>query len=159
MKVVVLRVGHGRASSPTGSWADAACADYHRRLARGLVLSEQLLEPAPFHGDVEAVRSAEATRILATLREGDRLVAVDERGQSPTTEAFAGWIHEASSGSARRLVFALGGPYGHGAAVRTAAWRVLSLSSLVLNHEIARVVLFEQLYRAGTLLWGGAYHH
>lgn len=154
MKVVVLAVGHGRTP-----WADAACAAYGRRLARALPLEELRLEPTPFRGDIEAVRAAEARRILETLREGDRLVAVDERGEAPSTEAFARWIGEAAAGSARRLVFALGGPYGHGPAVRASAWRVLSLSSLVLNHEIARVVLIEQLYRAGTLLWGGAYHH
>ena len=154
MKVVVLRLGHGRTP-----WADAACADYLQRLPRALPVEEQRLEPSPFRGDIEAVRMAEAGRILAVLREGDRLIAVDERGERPTTEAFAGWIGEAAQGSVRRLVFALGGPYGHGPAVRTMAWRVLALSSLVTNHEIARVMLVEQLYRASTLLWGGAYHH
>jgi 23S rRNA (pseudouridine1915-N3)-methyltransferase len=57
------------------------------------------------------------------------------------------------------VVFALGGPYGHGAALRQAAWRTVRLSDLVLNHEVARVVLYEQLYRAMMQLAGAPYHH
>lgn len=153
MKVLLLRVGRGRTA-----WADDAVQDFARRLGR-LGFEEQRLEPEPFRGDVEAVRDAEAARLLATLGSGDRLIALDERGELPTSEAFAGWIDEASRASTRRLVFALGGPYGHGALVRQRAWRVLALSKMVLNHELARAVLVEQLYRASTLLWGGSYHH
>ena len=65
----------------------------------------------------------------------------------------------AASASTRRLVFAIGGPYGHGAEVRARAHKVVALSGMVLNHELARVVLVEQLYRVSTLLWGGSYHH
>jgi len=57
------------------------------------------------------------------------------------------------------VVFAMGGPYGHDPSVRAAAWRTVRLSDLVLNHEVARVVLYEQLYRALTLLEGAPYHH
>jgi 23S rRNA (pseudouridine1915-N3)-methyltransferase len=56
-------------------------------------------------------------------------------------------------------VFAIGGPYGHGKELRSVAWKQLALSGMVLNHELARVVLVEQVYRVSTLLWGGAYHH
>ena len=65
----------------------------------------------------------------------------------------------------RRGVLAAGGMMAGGwtivgaGAVRAQAWKVLALSRMVLNHELARVALVEQLYRASTLLWGGAYHH
>ena len=154
MKATLLRVGKGRSR-----WADTAADDYRGRLVRPLTLDEVLLRPEPFRGDVEAVRAAEAGRILAALGDGDRLVALDERGAQITTEELAAWIDEAARQSTRRVVFAIGGPYGHGEAVRKAAWRTLALSRMVLNHEIARIVLTEQLYRASTLLWGGAYHH
>lgn len=154
MKVTLHRVGKGRTP-----WADAAVEDYRRRLARSLDFSEQLDRPEPFKGDVERVKTAEGARLLAGLREGDRLIPLDERGEQVTTELFSTWIDEAARGSARRMVFAIGGPYGHPPEVRRAAWKVLGLSRMVLNHELARVLLVEQLYRAGTLLWGGAYHH
>ena len=57
------------------------------------------------------------------------------------------------------LLFAIGGPHGHAPAVRQQAHKTLALSKMVLNHELARILLVEQLYRASTLLWGGAYHH
>ena len=153
MKAVLLRVGKGRCP-----WADAAAVEYGRRLRR-LELTEQLLDPTPFRGDVEAVRAEEATRILAALRPGDRLFCLDERGVALRTEDLASRIDAAARDAQRRVVFAIGGPYGHDPAVRAQAWKVLALSRMVLNHELARVALVEQLYRASTLLWGGAYHH
>ncbi len=153
MKALLLRVGKGRAP-----WADAAAHEYSRRLRR-LELTEQLLDPAPFRGDVEAVRADEARRILAALRPGDRLFCLDERGAALRTEDLATRVDAAARDGQRRVVFAIGGPYGHGPAVRDAAHTVLALSAMVLNHELARVVLVEQLYRVETLLWGGSYHH
>ncbi|MEL6346446.1 MAG: 23S rRNA (pseudouridine(1915)-N(3))-methyltransferase RlmH [Myxococcota bacterium] len=153
MKALLLRVGKGR-----NRWADAGFQDYADRL-RTLRLEERRLPPARVQGDVDAVRKEEGDRIRGALRPGDLLVVLDERGVLPTTEAFAGWVQDAQRQSTRRLVFAIGGPYGHDPALRKDAWRVLALSRMVLNHELARVMLAEQLYRVNTLLWGGAYHH
>lgn len=154
MKALLLRVGKGREP-----WADAAAQEYGKRLPRQLELDEKLLKPALFRGDVEQVRRDEGQRVRAELSATDRLICLDERGELPTTEDFAGWIDEAARLGTRRVVFAIGGPYGHDPSVRAQAWRVLALSRMVLNHELARVVLVEQLYRASTVLWGGAYHH
>lgn len=153
MRVLVARVGKGR-----NRWADEAAADYARRI-RQLRVEEQLLKPAAFRGDVEAVRSEEGARLLAQVGAGERLVALDERGELPTSEAFASWIEGAAQEGCPGLVFAIGGPYGHAAVVRDRAWKVLALGRWVTNHELARVVLVEQLYRASTLIWGGSYHH
>lgn len=153
MRVLLLRVGKGR-----NRWADAGFQDYAGRL-RNFRLEERLLPPARFQGDVDAVRREEGARLRRALRDGDRLIVLDERGDLPTTEAFSTWVVDAQRQSARRLVFAIGGPYGHDPTLRAEAWRVLALSRMVLNHELARVVLVEQLYRVSTLLWGGAYHH
>ena len=155
MKAVLLRVGRGKVR-----WADQAVAEYVKRLRVGkLPLEEVLLPTTRFRGDVDAVREDEAARILARVGPRDRLIAVDERGQTPSTEELAGWIDASTRVGAPRLFFAIGGPYGHGKAVRDAAWRVLALSSMVTNHELARVFLAEQLYRASTVIWGGKYHH
>lgn len=153
MQVVLARVGRGR-----NSWADAACRDYLRRL-RHLRVEERLVKPAPFRGDEAAVRAEEGARLLAGLAPGDRLVALDERGELPTSEEFAGWIDSTLREGGRRMVFVIGGPYGLDPSVRRAAWKVLAVGRWVTNHEVARIVLAEQLYRAHTLLWGGSYHH
>ena len=153
MRVLVARVGKGR-----NRWADEAAADYLRRI-RQLRVEEALLKPAVFRGEVEAVQAEEGERLRAAVRDGERLVVLDERGELPTSEAFAGWLDQAARDGSSGLVFAIGGPYGHAPATRSAAWKVLALGRWVTNHELARIVLIEQLYRASTLLWGGSYHH
>ncbi len=118
---------------------------------------EEELKPEPFKGDVEGVRAAEAARLLARVGPRDALVTLDERGERLDTAAFASMVE--AGRRERSVVFAIGGPYGHGEAARARAWRVVRLSELVLNHELARVVLVEQLYRALTILEGVPYHH
>lgn len=153
MKLRLVGIGKGGPA-----WADAAVADYATRLRRFGGLEELELKPEPFRGDVEAVRAAEAERLLARIGPRDRLVALDERGEDLDTEAFARLV-ETGLGAEGALWFALGGPYGHGPEVRRRAWRTVRLSSLVLNHQLARVVVVEQIYRAFTLLRGMPYHH
>jgi len=154
VKVALLWVGRGK-----DKWSETACGHYVDRLPRHLSFSDKCLRPANFTGDIGAVQDKEAQRILSEIKGGDRLVALDERGTSLTSEGFAELINAAAKQGTKRLVFALGGPYGHGAEVRTQAWKTIRLSDMVLNHAIARVVLTEQLYRASTILWGGSYHH
>lgn len=154
MRLRVLRVGKG--GTP---WADAAVDDYGKRLRRYARCEEKLLKPEPFKGDVDAVRAAEGERILREVGPRDRLVCLDERGEAPDTDAFTALLDQFANSGSNELLFAIGGPYGHDPAVRDKAWKVIRLSSLVLNHELARVVLFEQLYRAMTLRAGAPYHH
>jgi 23S rRNA (pseudouridine1915-N3)-methyltransferase len=154
VKLLLARVGKGRTR-----WADLATEDYSRRLPRHLGYAEELLRPETFRGDENAVRTAEGDRIRSVIRGGDRLVLLEERGKLATTQELAGWLDEAAHLGTRRVVFAIGGPYGHDPTLRREAWKQLALSGMVLNHELARVVLVEQIYRVSTLLWGGAYHH
>lgn len=153
MKLGLITVGKG---SP--SWADDAVADYGRRIRRFGGLQETTLKPEPFKGDVDAVRHAEGKRILGAIKPRDRLVALDERGERLSTEAFAAMLRQ-GMGAEGRCIFALGGPYGHSPAVRDAAWKSVRLSDLVLNHQVARVLFYEQVYRAFTLMNGVPYHH
>lgn len=148
----VLTVGRSRCA-----WADEAVADYTRRLRRHGGVEEEAVRAEPFRGDVDAVRDAEAQRLLARVGPRDALVVLDERGETLDTDGFARLVDETRRRGA--AVFALGGAYGHAEATRRAAHRVVRLSDLVLNHEVARVVLYEQLYRAMTLLAGAPYHH
>jgi 23S rRNA (pseudouridine1915-N3)-methyltransferase len=148
----LVRVGRAKAS-----WADPPVEDWGRRMRRWGGFAEEEVRPEPFRGDVGSVRDAEAARILEKVGERARLVTLDERGERLDTEAFASLVGGLRQQGA--VVFALGGPYGHGERARTEAARVVRLSDLVLNHELARAVLVEQLYRALTLLEGVPYHH
>lgn len=154
MKLTLLWVGRGK-----DKWSSVATQHYVDRLPRHLSFSDKRINPVDFTGDVQAVRRKEADRIIGQLKAGDALIALDERGDGLSSEAFAGLIDAAAKKGTKRLVFAIGGPYGHGPQVREKAWKTIKLSDMVLNHAIARVVLTEQLYRASTILWGGSYHH
>lgn len=133
--------------------------EYLARVRHVLPAEEWVLKPATFRGSVEAVRKDEGARLLERLKAGDVFYVLDERGQALGTEAWRDLVQGAMNGGARRVVFALGGPYGHGDEVRQRAARMLSLSPLVLNHQVARVVVAEQLYRVVSLMRGEPYHH
>ena len=154
MKLVLLTVGRG--GFP---WAQTAVDEYAKRLRRWGGLSQEHVKVQKFRGDIDAVREAESARILDTLSPRDQLVAMDERGDDLTTEDFVALMRAARSSGGRNLVFAIGGAYGHAPELRQRADRVVRLSSAVMNHDIARVVLAEQLYRAMTLIEGIPYHH
>ena len=109
--------------------------------------------------NVEDRRKQESSQIRNFVKDSDILIVVDERGQQPTTEIFTEWIQDSLNQGTSRLIFAIGGPFGHHNSLRQQSDKVLCLSSMVLNHELARVVLYEQLYRSYSLMTGGKYHH
>jgi 23S rRNA (pseudouridine1915-N3)-methyltransferase len=100
----------------------------------------------------------EADSILGRIQPADYLVALDERGTNPDSVVLAREL-EKLFGSGRRVVFAVGGPFGLSERVRARADRVLSLSKLTFTHEMARLILLEQLYRAVTIMKHKTYHY
>ena len=102
--------------------------------------------------------SEEASTVLAGLSPDDVLVALDERGQTVSSEAFAQSVGAKRDGGTRSIVFAIGGPDGHGDEVRERATELIALGRMTWPHQIARVLLLEQLYRATTILSGHPYH-
>lgn len=154
MKLRVLVVGRGG-----NAWADEAVHDYAKRTRRWGGIEEIAVRAEPFHGQADAVRRAEAERVLKQVGDRDRLVVLDERGDDVDTAAWTGIVEQARNDGVARLTYAIGGAYGHDPAVRARAHRVVRLSSLVLNHEVARVVLYEQLYRALAAVAGVPYAH
>jgi len=100
----------------------------------------------------------EAERLLGRLQPGDFVVALDRGGKQLSSENFAAFLDEAG-GSGRRLVFVIGGAAGLDAAVLKRADKKISLSEMTFTHEMARVFLLEQIYRAETILAGKKYHY
>lgn len=140
---------------PKVRWAQAAVDDYSKRIRRLGGVCEHGVRAERFTGQVEPVRDAEGARILAAA--SGSLICLDERGDALDSEGFAALLDRTRQlGS---VSFAIGGAYGHAPAVRDAAHATVRLSSMVLNHELARVVLYEQLYRGLTILEGIPYHH
>jgi 23S rRNA (pseudouridine1915-N3)-methyltransferase len=105
---------------------------------------------------VAVVRDKEAERLAA--RVGDAtLVACDERGVGMNSQKFATFLRDARE-RARDLAFVIGGAYGLPDSFRERAQTRLALAPWTLPHELARLVLAEQLYRAGTIVRGEPYH-
>jgi 23S rRNA (pseudouridine1915-N3)-methyltransferase len=142
---------------PRNTALAAAVADYERRATRywPLEVVEVREEPAR-RAAPDVVRSREGARLLERLADV-RLVVCDQHGDRRTSEEFARWLQSVRE-AGRDVAFVIGGAFGLAETVTGAAWRRLSLAPWTLPHELARLVLAEQLYRAGTIVRGEPYH-
>ncbi len=136
----------------------AAIAEYEKRAARYWPLVVKEIREAGGRSVAPAVtRRLEGERLLGACLPRGELVACDERGTSMTSADFAGWLGKLrDAGGALTVV--IGGAFGLDDAVRAKATRILAIAPWTLPHEMARLVLTEQLYRAGTILRGEPYH-
>lgn len=152
MRIRVLAVGRDR----SGLYRPAL-EEYARRLEHYARFEVVEVPEARRHAGTPRARDEEGEALLARLRDGERVVALDERGKEPSSQELAlrlgGWL-----AGGRDLAFVVGGADGLSEAVRARADESLSLSRLTLAHRLARLVLLEQLYRAFTILRGEPYH-
>lgn len=100
----------------------------------------------------------EARHILEAIPAESRLILLDERGKTPTSEDFAHYLRGAREQGAAQMTLVIGGPDGLAEDLRKRADLVMSFGKLTLPHQIVRALLFEQLYRAATILTGHPYH-
>ena len=152
MNVEIVRVAKGRVK-----WSDEGSQEYLKRIHLWKV-SETTIKPI-HRGEVSERRLSESDDVRKRLKPTDRVIVLDERGEQVSSEVFASWMQTSMDDGVKRVVFVIGGPFGHDPSLRKDAWKTLGFSPLVLNHELVRVVLSEQLYRASTILQGGSYHH
>jgi 23S rRNA (pseudouridine1915-N3)-methyltransferase len=103
-------------------------------------------------------RREEAQRLQAQLAAGSSLILLDERGKNLSSEEFAQKIASMRDEGRRSLVIAIGGADGHEASLRDEAAMVLSFGAMTWPHQLVRIMLAEQLYRAATILSGHPYH-
>ena len=105
----------------------------------------------------EQSKAAEAGPILEQMDKGTQ-IALSDRGRPMDSEAFAEFIEKLTATSPPPLSIVIGGPYGLDQTVLDRADHVVSLSPLTFSHQIVRLVLLEQLYRAFSILAGTDYH-
>ena len=153
MKIDIIRVAKGNVG-----WANEASQLYLKRIQHHWSTKEITLKLSG-KSDVAHRKRQESEQIISRLNPQDRLILLDERGKNISTETFARWIETSMNEGTKKIVFAIGGPFGHDSSLRQRAWKTLAFSPMVLNHELARVVLAEQLYRVSTIIYGGRYHH
>jgi 23S rRNA (pseudouridine1915-N3)-methyltransferase len=105
------------------------------------------------------LKKKEGEIILNWLKPDDYLVALDEHGKQFSSEGLAEFIQERGSASTKNIVFIIGGAFGLDATVIQKAKLKWSLSQLTFPHQLVRLILAEQLYRACTILKNEKYHH
>lgn len=155
MKTLLLQVG-----KTTDQRIASLVDDYAGRIAHYLPLEVVTIPELRSTRSMseEQQKAAEGSLILRQLQPSDTLVLLDEHGREPRSVELARWLEQKQQ-TARRLVFAIGGPYGFAPKVYQRAQEQLSLSRLTFSHQMVRLVFMEQLYRACTIIKGEPYHH
>jgi len=153
VKVLVIAVG-----KPRNAALAAAIEAYESRAARYWPLTrlEVREEPAK-SASVDLVRQREGERLRGKIPPGAMLVCCDPGGRRMDSAAFATWL-QGQRERGRDVAFVLGGAYGLAAELLKVASLRLELAPWTLPHEMARLVLAEQLYRAGTIVRREPYH-
>lgn len=138
------------------NWVSDGISRYEKRLRKPFDVTWQLLPHSAREG--EAARTEESDRILAKIAAEHFVVLLDERGKNLSSLEISEVISSALDRSLPISVI-IGGAYGVDERVRSRANLVWSLSRLVFPHQLVRLVLAEQLYRAQEIAGGRPYHH
>ena len=104
-------------------------------------------------------KKQEADLILTKLKVGDKLVLLDEKGKAYRSVAFAKYLQQQMNSGIKRLVFVVGGPYGFDTSVYERSQGKIALSKMTFSHQMIRLFMVEQVYRAMTILKNEPYHH
>ena len=153
MRLLLISVGKVRTKEMS-----TLVGEYEKRAGRYWPLEVvEVREESARSRTAAEVRRKEGERLLEVAG-GALVVACDERGTMYRSEEFAEWLRDERERAARDVAFVIGGAYGLSDEVLARAERCMALARWTLPHELARLVLVEQLYRAGTILRGEPYH-
>lgn len=148
----------GKSNEP---YVKAGIEDFTRRISKYYKVEWTIL-PLPKNAGMMSeieLKKKEGEIILAGLRKEDYLVALDENGKQLSSIGLADFIQKRANESCKNLVFVIGGAYGLDREVLNRANFKWSLSLLVFPHQLVRLILAEQVYRACTILRNEKYHH
>ncbi len=153
MKIVLATIGKQQDPSTR-----EAVADFTTRITRYFPCEWKLLPPSRFT-EPDAIRKAESQALLDWLQKDDYLVLLDERGKNISSPELAILLQQRANESRKQMVFLIGGAYGVDNHLRQRADFTWSLSRLVFPHQVVRLILAEQVYRACSILRNEKYHH
>ncbi|NLW63102.1 MAG: 23S rRNA (pseudouridine(1915)-N(3))-methyltransferase RlmH [Syntrophomonadaceae bacterium] len=158
MRLLVISVGKVRES-----YLNAGIKDFLTRLRPYVSVEyieglEQKTQPRSSPAQITSALEKEGQRILSCIREGDYVVALDSRGESMTSEVLAHRIGELMNQGKSRVVFVVGGSHGLAPDILKRAQAVLSFSLLTFPHQLAVLMLLEQIYRSFKIIRGEPYH-
>ena len=135
-------------------------AEYRKRLAHYCAIEiEELREVKSGRRSADELKKLEGDELLRHLDDRDFVVLLDERGSQHTSMGLSRFLQTRMNAATPRSVFVIGGAFGVSEAVTHRADFIWSLSELTLTHDMSRIVLIEQIYRAHTILRGEKYHN
>lgn len=138
------------------SWIVDGINRYETRLLKPWTIEWQLLPHSSLESD--QARKEESERLLARFKPDDFVILLDERGKNLNSPTLSRLL-TAELDRSHHVVFVIGGSYGVDARIHERANLVWSLSKLIFPHQLVRLILTEQLYRAQEIAKGSSYHH
>lgn len=140
------------------SWCREACEYYVKLISRWLKIERTDLKDADSNLSPQARVEEEGERILAHINSGEYVIALTEKGEGLASPAFAKLLERLDE-EAKKPVFIIGGPFGLSESLIKKSDKTLSLSEMTFPHELVKVLLLEQIYRAGCIRRSIPYHH
>jgi 23S rRNA (pseudouridine1915-N3)-methyltransferase len=156
MKITLLLTG-----KTEDGWTKAGFEQYLKRLEHYCTLETLEIPALKASGKMSPAEQnkAEGELQLAKIGVSDRLILLDEKGKEFSSPGLAKWIEKQQGAGHKRVVFLIGGPFGFSEKVYERANEKISLSQMTFSHQMVRMILAEQLYRAFSIIRGEKYHH
>ncbi|HEY8400340.1 MAG TPA: 23S rRNA (pseudouridine(1915)-N(3))-methyltransferase RlmH [Cytophagaceae bacterium] len=156
MKIKLIMIG-----KTDEKYLEEGIEKYAKRL-KHYISFERVIIPDVKQGPkmaVEKLKEEEGKLILSKIENSDVVVLLDDKGAEYTSTGFAGWMQKKMNTVAGNLVLVIGGAFGFSEEVYSRANEKLSLSKMTFSHQMVRLFITEQLYRAFSILRGEKYHH
>lgn len=145
--------------APSDPWVSEGEAMYRKRIERYLPFEYKCIQPSKSNQQ-SVVLAEEAKWLLQQFdANASRVILLDEKGPQLTSTNFAKKLEAWRQGSHKRLVFVIGSAYGFDQKVYDRSDELLGISDMTLPHQLCRLMMLEQIYRACTILRGESYHH
>lgn len=156
MEICILNIGKTGAE-----WTQKGIETYVARLVRYCKFSMLSLPDIKNAKTLskDMIKEEEGKLIIGSVSSSDFVVLLDEKGREFNSHEFADWMQKQMNTGRKRLVMVIGGPYGFSSSVYNRADAKIALSRMTFTHEMARLLLLEQVYRGFTILRGEPYHH
>jgi 23S rRNA (pseudouridine1915-N3)-methyltransferase len=156
MKIQLWSVGKAHES-----YVKEGIDDFTKRISKYYPVEWKLLSPAKQTTNTmeSDVKKQEAQTVLSTLAKEDFVVLLDEKGKQLSSPQLASFLEQRANESTRQLIFLIGGAFGVDEQVQKRANFTWALSTLVFPHQLVRLILAEQVYRACSIIRNEKYHH
>jgi 23S rRNA (pseudouridine1915-N3)-methyltransferase len=156
MKILFMSVGKNH-----DPYVKVGVEDFTKRLQNYFKTEWCIIPPVKDAATLspEGLKKKEGELILSRLQSEDYLIALEERGKQLSSDELANLLQARANHGVKRLVFLIGGAYGLDGAVLQRSQQQWGLSKLVFPHQLVRLILAEQVYRACTILKNEKYHH